>query len=70
MSPLASWGDQKDEYTPAIKAAHPTRTKRFEIWDRALAMIGKRHGKYELVDLTNWLLVRAEDAEAALKAKE
>lgn len=56
----ASWGDQADEHTDAIRAAHPTRTKQYETWDRALAMVGKRHGKYELVDLVNWLLVRAE----------
>jgi hypothetical protein len=60
----ASWGDQKDEHTEAIRAAHPIRTDDFETYDTAMAMIGTRHGKYELVNLVNWLLVRAKTAEA------
>ena len=60
----ARWHDQTDEHSEAISAAHPTYTKRFEAYDRALAMIGNRHGKYELVNLANWLLARAETAEA------
>ena len=60
----AKWGDQADEHSEAISAAHPTYTKLFEPYNRALAMIGNRHGKYELVNLANWLLVRAETAEA------
>jgi len=66
----ASWGDQKDEHTDAIHAAHPTRTKDFETYDTALAMIGTRHGKYELVNLVNWLLVRAKTAEARVGVLE
>lgn len=59
-----AWGDQSDEHTPAIRAAHPTKTKDFATYEIALAMVGKRHGKYELVDLTNWLLSRALAAES------
>jgi hypothetical protein len=66
----ASWGDQKDEHTEAIRAAHPTRTDDFETYDTALAMIGTRHGKYELVNLVNWLLARAKAAEAQASPHE
>lgn len=62
----ASWGDQKDQHTDAIRAAHPTYTKDFETYEAALAMVGTRHGKYELVNLVNWLLARATRAEGLL----
>jgi hypothetical protein len=65
----AVWGDQEDEHTEAINAAHPAHSKDYETFDRALAMVGKRHGKYELVALVNWLLGRAERAEVALGAR-
>ena len=63
----ASWGDQKDQHTDAILAAHPTYTKDFETYEAALAMVGTRHGKYELVNLVNWLLARATRAEGLLE---
>ena len=62
----ASWGDQKDQHTDAILAAQPTYTKDFETYNTALAMVGNRHGKYELVNMANWLLARATRAEGLL----
>lgn len=66
----ASWGDQKDQHTDAIRAAHPTYTKDFETYEAALAMVGTRHGKYELVNMANWLLARATRAEGLLEEAE
>ncbi len=63
-----AWGDQADEYTDAITAAHPVATKDHDTFAKALAMVGKRHGKYELVGLVNWLLARAQTAEAKAEA--
>lgn len=66
-----AWGDQEDEHTAAIQAAHPVNSRAFEVFDKALAMVGKRHGKYELVGLVCWLLLRAEVAEAQVaRARE
>lgn len=61
-----AWGDQEDEHSSAITAAHPSYTKDHDTFAKALAMVGKRHGKYELVGLVNWLLARATAAEASL----
>lgn len=64
----AAWGDQEDEHTAAIEAAHPVNTKNHAVFDRALSMVGTRHGKYELVGLVNWLLACIEAAEAKFAA--
>lgn len=61
-----SWGNQEDEHTPAIEAAHPVNSGDYETFSKALSMVGTRRGKYELVGLVNWLLARAESAEATL----
>lgn len=47
----------------AIAAAHPILTGRHDLYTEALRMVGAKHSKYALVDLVNWLLVRAERAE-------
>lgn len=64
----AAWGDQRDEYSDAIDAAHPCETKAFETFDKALAMVSKRHGKYELVGLVNWLLADRDRLQSELNA--
>jgi len=51
------WEDVKDEWTPAIRAAHPTRSDSHEEYATAMHMVGHRHSKGELVALVNWLLV-------------
>lgn len=53
-----------DEHTKAIKAAHPLRTGNHERYARAQEMVSARHAKAELIELVNWLLMRAEAAES------
>lgn len=68
------WKDREDKYTPAIKANHPMNARedlyrgqsRWPIYNAALEAVSNRHGKYELVDLVNWLILRAKRAEFAL----
>jgi len=64
------WSDREDEHTPAINAAHPETTKDHNTYWTALQMVGARHGKYDLVNLTNWLLARALSAEVTLRASQ
>lgn len=52
------WEDVDDEWSDAIKAAHPTRSGSHEDYGIAMKMVGHRHSKGELVALVNWLLVR------------
>lgn len=70
---FAPWNDKDDGYTPAIEAAHPINSgdpynglSRWKVYEAALEMVGNRRGKYELVNLVNWLLLRAKLAEFAL----
>lgn len=56
------WEDVKDEWTPAIRAAHPTRSDSHEEYATAMQMVGHRHSKGELVALVNWLLVERKVA--------
>lgn len=67
LSDPAHWRDRDDQWSEAIKAVHPMNSddpKRHERFMTALEMVGNRHGKYELVGLVQWLLTRAETAEA------
>jgi uncharacterized protein YfiM (DUF2279 family) len=54
------WDDVDDEWTPAIKAAHPTRSPDQAAahgwYGVAMRMVGNRHSKGELVSLVCWLL--------------
>jgi len=70
LSDPSYWKDRDDQWSDAINAIHPmnaTDPKRHHRFMVALAMVGNRHGKYELVGLTQWLLTRAEKAEAEVK---
>lgn len=67
LSDPKHWRDRDDQWSDAVRAVHPTRSddpKRHERFMTALEMVGNRHGKYELVGLVQWLLTRAERAEA------
>jgi hypothetical protein len=55
---VLDWEDVDDEWTAAIKEAHPTKSGSHEEWGQAMKMVGHRHSKGELVALVNWLLVR------------
>ena len=62
------WEDRPDQYSVDIEKAVPCCGNHtpadFKRYERALDMVHNRNGKYELVDLVNWLLARAEKAEA------
>lgn len=62
--------DKLDEYSGAIRAAHPIRTSNHKRYQQALVMVGNRHSKAALVELVNWLLMRAEEAERSAAPKE
>lgn len=63
-SNLAAWDDQPlpgvDEM---IKAAHPTRSGKHTLFQRAQRLVGARRSKGGLVELVNWLLVEVEAAK-------
>ena len=63
---LFHWEDKKDEWTDAIRAAHPTRSESHDEWGTAMRMVGHRHSKGELVALVNWLLVLVARGEKLL----
>ena len=52
------WEDVDDEWSQAIKAAHPIHTESHETYATAMKMVGHRHSKGQLVALVNWLLIR------------
>jgi uncharacterized coiled-coil DUF342 family protein len=43
-----------------IRASHPTKTGRHDLYAEAMRLVGARHAKGDLVDLVTWLLHRAE----------
>ncbi|MDB4942989.1 MAG: hypothetical protein JWP97_2523 [Labilithrix sp.] len=47
-----------------IKAAHPLRSGRHDLYAEAMRLVGERHAKGALVELVTWLLLRAEQARA------
>ncbi len=53
----------------AIEAAHPLVTKRYDLHDEAMRLVGERHAKGDLVDLVNWLLARIDAAEKGNEAR-
>lgn len=60
--PAPDDGDRPLPEDDAIKAAHPTRTGRHDLYAEAMRMVGAKHSKGALVDLVNWLLyVRARE---------
>ena len=57
---MSTWADRDDEYTDAINEAHPTNTNRHDVYEKAMRLVGNRHSKYALINLVNYLLVKAE----------
>lgn len=53
-----------------IKAAHPMRTGRHDLYGEAMRLVGARYSKGALVDLVVWLLHRADAAEARVREQE
>lgn len=51
----------------AIQAAHPLETKRHDLYNEAMELVGARHEKGDLVDLVNYLLYRNTILSEALR---
>ena len=69
---LKTWTDQ-DQPLPedaVILAHHPVRNGSDASYIEAMRLVGAKRSKGALVDLTNWLLQRAEAAESALLAAQ
>ena len=58
-----AWGDQRDQWSKQIDAAHPIHTGRHDAYMTAMEMVGNRHSKSELVNLVCWLLQGQHDAK-------
>ncbi|AKU93353.1 hypothetical protein AKJ09_00085 [Labilithrix luteola] len=58
-----AWKSEDDLPLPedaAIKAAHPVRSDRHDLYAEAMRLVGARYSKHGLVALVNWLLHRIE----------
>lgn len=55
---LEVWEDGDDEWSAAIKQAHPTVAGAHLQYATAMKMVGNRRSKGELVALVTWLIVR------------
>lgn len=53
------WGDEPDDFTEAIHAAHPVMSGNYEHLATAMDLVGNRRSKASLVLLVNYLLTRA-----------
>lgn len=58
------WESKSTPEDKEIDAEFPTRSGEHDRFRRAHDLVAPRHGKYELIGLVNWLLARAEKAEA------
>lgn len=63
-----AWEDSPLPEDAAIKAAHPTKTGRHELYDEAMRLVGARHSKAGLVELVNWLLLERSRLGAVVTA--
>lgn len=55
-APDDAWADKPLPEDTTIRAAHPTRTGRHDLYAEAMRMVGAKHSKRALVELVNWLL--------------
>ena len=53
-------GDKSLPEDDAIAAAHPLRTGRHDLYEKAHRLVSAKHSKGALVDLVNWLLHRQD----------
>lgn len=70
MELLASvnWNDKPDDLSEEVLAFHPCHTlieDRWKHYERAMELVGNRRSKYSLVNLVNYLLVKATDSEVS-----
>lgn len=59
------WNDVHDKWSTEIEAAYPTRSGSHDEYATAMAMVGNRQSKGQLVALVNWLLMRWNPKYAA-----
>jgi len=64
--PDGPWEDQKDEWTDAIAAVHPSRGDTHPLYAIAMRMVGHRHSKAALVHLVHWLLLLNQRREKVI----
>jgi hypothetical protein len=64
------WSDRDDEWSEAVKAAHPVRSESHATYATAMQMVGARHSKGALVALVNWLLMGRDAATRRAAAAE
>lgn len=51
--------DKEKTFQKEIDASHPMRTKKdHDTYALAVELVSQRHGKYDLVNLVNWLLLQ------------
>lgn len=62
--------DQPLPEDDAIKAAHPTRSGRHDLYEEAMRLVGAKHSKAALVELVNWLLVERDEARELVRCVE
>lgn len=64
-----SWEDKKDKWSDAIAAAHPVETGDHASYNTAMEMVGNRHSKRALVEMTCYFLHKIAKLEASLLNK-
>jgi len=57
----SDWDDYPLPEDKDIKAAHPLRTGRHDLYAEAMRLVGAKRSKGALVELVNWLLSKVED---------
>jgi hypothetical protein len=63
LDAMSAWDDAKDQWSAAIREAHPAHSDSHDEYGVAMQMVEHRHSKGDLVALVNWLLVRLKAAE-------
>lgn len=65
---MSNWSDKPTADDAAINAAHPANSGNHKRYQIAMDMVGARHSKGALVEMTNWLLSEIERLVAENKA--
>lgn len=63
-------GDRPLPEDAEIKAAHPLRTGRHDLYQEAMRLVGARHSKHGLVELVTWLLEQRREPPTPTKYPE
>ena len=71
LSQLTTWENEDDQPIPEdaeIDAAHPLKSRRHDLYQEAMRLVGAKRSKYGLVSLVNWLLLECAKRQEALSA--